>query len=136
MTRLRDALNDMADDAPQVDLTEQTIRTRERRRRRTVPIVAAAAVVATALAATAAVRLLPAKPDAATELRHGTVTDLPARGVEPLSHAYMTFCRPEGGKVPPGCVDGGWRVATQSGKTYRVAQALRAPGSGLRTSPW
>lgn len=134
MTWLRDALNDMADDAPQVDLTERTIRTRELRRRRVVPIAAAAAVIAIALAATAAVRLLPAEPDAATEPGNGTVTDLPARGVKSLSHAYMTLCQPEDGKVPPGCVDGGWRVVTRSGKTYRVAQALRGSDSG-RTSP-
>ncbi|WP_433355998.1 hypothetical protein ACQP25_18595 [Microtetraspora malaysiensis] len=133
MTWLRDVLNDMADDAPQVDLTERTIRAREQRRRRATPLAAAAAVVATALAATAVVRLLPAKPDAATQPK--TVTDLPARGVGPLSHAYMTFCRPEDGKVPPGCVDGGWRVVTRSGATYRVAQALRASKSGIRPSP-
>ncbi|MEU0572169.1 hypothetical protein ABZ297_43140 [Nonomuraea sp. NPDC005983] len=132
MTWLRAVLSDIADHAPQVDLTERTIRTRERRRR-AAPIVASAAVIATALAATAAVRLLPAQPHAATA--PGTVTDLPARGIEPLSHAYMTFCRPEDGKAPPGCVDGGWRVVTQGGKTYRLAQALRVLESGLRTSP-
>jgi hypothetical protein len=133
MTWLRDVLNDVADDAPQVDLTERTIRTRERRRRRTTPLVAAAAVIAAALAVTAAVRLLPAEPDAATGPK--AVSDLPARGVEPLSHAYMTFCRPQSGEVPAGCVDGGWRVVTRGGRTYRVAQALRATQSGLVTSP-
>ncbi|MGV9308689.1 hypothetical protein ACWDLG_35405 [Nonomuraea sp. NPDC003727] len=135
MTWLRDVLDDLADDAPEVDLTERTIRIRERRRRRAAPIVATAAVIAIALAATAAVRLLPAEPDAAGEPARGTVTDLPARGVEPLSHAYKTLCRPEDGKVPPGCVDGGWRVVTRSGRTYRLAQALRDPGPFVRTSP-
>ncbi|MEU7749200.1 hypothetical protein [Nonomuraea sp. NPDC049158] len=133
MTWLRDALNDVADDAPQVDLTERTIRTRERRRRRTTPLVAAAAVIAAALAVTAAVRLLPAEPEVATGPK--AVSDLPARGVEPLSHAYMTFCRPESGEVPAGCVDGGWRVVTRGGRTYRVAQALRGAQSGLVDSP-
>ncbi|MEV1243605.1 hypothetical protein [Nonomuraea sp. NPDC049750] len=133
MTWLRDALDDMADDAPQVDLTERTIRTRERRRRRATPLVAAAAVIAAALAATAAVRLLPAEPHAATDPK--AVSDLPARGVGPLSHAYMTFCRPESGQAPSGCVNGGWRVVTQDGRTYRVAQALRGTQSGLVDSP-
>ncbi|MFI7135546.1 hypothetical protein ACIBQ1_58550 [Nonomuraea sp. NPDC050153] len=133
MTWLRDVLDDLADDAPQVDLTERTIRARERRRRWTVPIVATAAVVVTALIVTAVVRLLPSQPAPATG--PGTVTDLPARGVRPLSHAYMTFCEPEDGKAPPGCVDGGWRVVTRDGATYRVAQALRGPESGLRPSP-
>ncbi|MEV0200867.1 hypothetical protein [Nonomuraea sp. NPDC050691] len=133
MTWLRAVLDDMADDAPQVDLTERTIRARERRRRVAAPVVATASVVAVALAATAAVRLLPAEPDAAA--RPGTVTDLPARGVGPLSHAYATFCRPEDGEAPSGCVNGGWRVVTRDGKTYRVGQALRGGSSGLRTSP-
>ncbi|WP_433510539.1 hypothetical protein ACQP2T_42665 [Nonomuraea sp. CA-143628] len=133
MTWLRDALNDVADDAPQVDLTERTIRTRERRRRRIAPLVAAAAVIAAALAATAVVRLLPAEPEAATDPK--AVSDLPARGVEPLSHAYMTFCHPQSGEVPAGCVDGGWRVVTRSGRTYRVAQALRGTQPTLVTSP-
>ncbi|MET7338859.1 hypothetical protein [Nonomuraea sp. NPDC005650] len=133
MTWLRDVLDDLADDAPQVDLTERTIGARERRRRRTVPIVATAAVVVTALIVTAVVRLLPSQPAPATV--PGTVTDLPARGVRPLSHAYMTFCEPEDGKAPPGCVDGGWRVVTRDGVTYRVAQALPGPERGLRTSP-
>lgn len=135
MTWLRNVLDDVADGAPEVDLTERTIRTCERRRRRTVPIVAAAAVFATALAATATVQLLPAKQDAADGLARGTVADLPARGVEPLSHAFMTLCPPADGKVPPGCVDGGWRVVTRSGTTYRVPQAWRAPKFEVRSSP-
>nr|BFE82486.1 hypothetical protein GCM10020093_050870 [Planobispora longispora] len=53
----------------------------------------------------------------------------------PLSHAYMTFCQPESGKAPPGCVDGGWRVVTRDGETYRLAQALRTPEYGGRPSP-
>ncbi|MFI7697809.1 hypothetical protein [Nonomuraea sp. NPDC049480] len=137
MTWLRNVLDDLADESPHVDLAEQTIMIRERRRRTTLSVAAAAAVVVTALAATAAVRLLPGEPDAAST--PGQVADLPTRGVEPLSHAYQTFCRPEEGKAPPGCVDGGWRVVTRSGRTYRVAQALpslnRYRGFGLRDSP-
>ncbi|MGW2150073.1 hypothetical protein ACWCOT_37615 [Nonomuraea bangladeshensis] len=133
MTWLRDALDDVAGNAPQVDLTERTIEIRKRRRRRTTSLVAAAAVVAIALGVTSAVRLQPARPDPA--VAPGTVTDLPARGVGPLSHAFMTFCRPERGKAPAGCVDGGWRVVTRGGTTYRVAQARPGSTSGLRESP-
>jgi hypothetical protein len=135
MTWLHDVLDDLAHDAPQADLTERTIRTRERRRRRAASLVAAAAVVAVALVATAAVRLLPGKPDAAGEQGTGVVSDLPARGVGPVTHAYATFCNPGKGKAPQGCVNGGWRVVTRTGRTYRVAQALRLSQSGLRDSP-
>ncbi|MGW0478956.1 hypothetical protein [Nonomuraea sp. NPDC003214] len=133
MTGLRDALNDVADSAPRVDLTERTIGMRNRRRRRTTSIVAAAAVVAVALGVTAVVRTQAARPAPAVAPR--TATDLPARGVGPLSHAYMTFCRPPGGKAPAGCVNGGWRVVTRDGTTYRVARALAGSQAPLRTSP-
>ncbi|MCT9934818.1 hypothetical protein N5079_31895 [Planotetraspora sp. A-T 1434] len=121
MTWLRGVLNDLADDSPEVDLAEQTIRIYERRRQTALSLVAAALLVVTALGVTTAVRLLPSKPDAATL---GTVTDLPSRGVGPVSYAYRTFCQPETGKVPPRCKDGGWRVVTRTGRTYRVPEAL------------
>ncbi|MEV4220402.1 hypothetical protein [Nonomuraea sp. NPDC049725] len=133
MTGLRDMLNDVADSAPRVDLTERTIGLRNRRRRRTTSIVAAAAVVAVALGVTAVVRTQAVRP--APAVAPGTATDLPARGVGPLSHAYMTFCRKPGGKAPAGCVHGGWRVVTRDGTTYRVARALAGARAPLRTSP-
>jgi hypothetical protein len=138
MTWLKNVLDDLADETPQVDLAERTIRIRERRRRTAAWVVAAASVVVTALGATVAVRLLPAeRPIPAAD--PAKVADLPERGVGPLSHAYKTFCRPQDGKVPPGCVDGGWRVVTRDGRTYRVAQALPSlsayRGKGLRDSP-
>ncbi|MEW9547416.1 hypothetical protein [Nonomuraea sp. NPDC050783] len=135
MIWLRDVLDELADEAPRADLAERTIRIRERRRRRAVSLVAAAAVVAIALAATAAVRLLPGEPDAAGRPSGGEVSDLPARGVGPLSHAYLTYCRPERGAAPRGCVHGGWRVVTRGGRTYRLADALRSSPTGLRNSP-
>ncbi|MBB6347631.1 hypothetical protein FHU36_004176 [Nonomuraea muscovyensis] len=137
MTWLKETLHEVADDAPRVDLAERTIVIHERRRRTVVSLAAAALVVVTGLGATAAVRLLPAEPDPATA--PGTVTDLPARGVGPLSHAYRTFCRPDKGEAPEGCREGGWRVVTRSGRTYHVAQALPSlnayRGTGLRDSP-
>lgn len=133
MTWLRDVLVDLADDTPQVDLAERTIARRDRRRRTTISLLAAAMVVVTALGATLAVRLTPHAPEPAT-----SKDDLPASGVEPLSHAYKTFCEPAVGKAPKGCRDGGWRVVTRSGKAYYVREALPslAPGrTGLRNSP-
>ncbi|MCF6473171.1 hypothetical protein FAF44_32995 [Nonomuraea sp. MG754425] len=132
MTWLRDVLDDVADTAPPVDLTERTIGIRKRRRLRTTSITAAAAVIAIALGVTAAARLQPAQPRPAIAPR--TVNDLPARGVKPLSHAFMTYCRPEHGEASAGCVHG-WQVVTRSGTTYRVAQALSDFTPGLRPSP-
>ncbi|GAA4219401.1 hypothetical protein FHR32_000381 [Streptosporangium album] len=137
MTWLRGVLNDLAEDSPQVDLAERTINIYKRRRQSVISLVAAALVVVTALGVTAVVRLLPTQPGVATT--PDMVTDLPARGVGPLSHAYKTFCQPEHGKVPPDCRDGGWRVVTQTGRTYHVPQALTSlsayRGVGLRDSP-
>jgi hypothetical protein len=124
MSWLRDVLVDLADDSPRADLAEQTIRRYERRRRTMVSLVAAAVVVVTALGATAAVRLLPREPDAAS-----TVKDLPGRGVEPLSYAYRTYCNPATGSPPADCRDGEWRVVTTSGRTYHVPQASRSSRS-------
>ncbi|MEU6407668.1 hypothetical protein [Microbispora sp. NPDC046933] len=137
MTWLRDVLDDLADEAPHVDLAERTIAIHERRRQTAVSLIAAALVIVTALGATAAVRLLPAQPRPAAN--PGAVTDLPARGVGPLSHAYKTFCLPESGRAPAGCRDGEWRVVTRTGRTYRVPQALPSLDAyrsvGLRDSP-
>ncbi|GGP07163.1 hypothetical protein LDL08_09620 [Nonomuraea glycinis] len=135
MTWLRDVLVDLADDSPQVDLAERTIATHDRRRRTVMSQLAAAMIVVIALGVTAAVRLLPDGPQEAA-----AQGDLPARGVEPLSHAYKIFCKPKKGKAqaPSGCRDGRWRVVTRSGKAYYVTEALPSlsPGrSGLRDSP-
>lgn len=133
MTWLRNVLVDLADDSPQVDLAERTIAAHDRRRRAVISYLAAAMVVVVALGVTTAIRLL---PDGHQEA--ASIGDLPARGVGPLSHAYRTFCKPNSGKAPSGCRDGGWRVVTRSGKTYHVPEALPslAPGrTGLRASP-
>ncbi|MEV0379534.1 hypothetical protein [Nonomuraea sp. NPDC050643] len=122
MTWLRDVLDDLADESPRVDLAARTIRIRQRRRRTAASVMATVAVVVTALAAATTVRLLRAGPDPATET--GKVTDLPARGVGPLSHAYKTFCRPRAGTAPQDCRDGAWRVVLRDGRTYHVPQAL------------
>ncbi|GAA2311650.1 hypothetical protein GCM10010149_72970 [Nonomuraea roseoviolacea subsp. roseoviolacea] len=134
MTWLRNVLVDLADDSPQVDLAERTIATHDRRRRTTLSLLAAGMVVVIASGLTVAVRLLPDRPQEAA----AQGDDLPARGVEPLSHAYKTFCKPDKGKAPKGCRDGGWRVVTRSGKAYDVTEALPSLSSGrggVRDSP-
>ncbi|MDP9869078.1 MULTISPECIES: hypothetical protein [Streptosporangium] len=133
MTWLRNVLVDLADESPQVDLAERTIATHDRRRRTVLSLLAAGMVVVIAFGLTATVRLLPDGPQEAASRG-----DLPARGVGPLSHAYKTFCKPDKGKAPKDCRDGGWRVVTRSGKAYYVTEALPSlsPGrSGLRDSP-
>ncbi|TYB55037.1 hypothetical protein FXF51_46050 [Nonomuraea sp. PA05] len=133
MTWLRDVLVDLAEDSPRVDLAERTIMIRDRRRRTAISLVAAAMVVVTALGATLAARLLPPGPDDAA-----SVTDLPAKGVGPLSHAVKTYCTPKSGPAPEDCQDGEWRLVTRDGRTYRVPDALPSlvpRRMGLRDSP-
>ncbi|MFI7702136.1 hypothetical protein [Nonomuraea sp. NPDC049480] len=127
MTRLREALDDLAGDAPAINLADWAIAGSRRRRRIRMAAGAAAAMGVVVLAGVAlgvfpGTGLLPAdKPVVASET--GRIADLPGRGVGPLSHAYRTFCR-LGGLVPPDCGNGEWRVVTRLGETYRVPQAL------------
>ncbi|MFC6080103.1 WD40 repeat domain-containing protein [Sphaerisporangium aureirubrum] len=129
MTGLRQVLNEIADDAPPVDLADRVLRAHAHRRRTTMALVAAGTVVFTLLGVTAGVRLMHDKP--VGEPASGTVTDLPARGVGPLSHAYRTACDPGDGRIPADCRDGAWRVVTESGTTYHVPQAHKGMASSL-----
>ncbi|MDP9864797.1 MULTISPECIES: hypothetical protein [Streptosporangium] len=137
MTRLHDALTDIAGEAPAVDLADRAI-TGDRRRRRTgVALVVVAVVAVVALGAVAGTGLLPgwrdnviaATPkDSSPSRGDGALADLPPRGVGPLSHAYKTFCHVARG-VPEDCRNGEWRVVTRDGKTYHVPQALGMAGT-------
>ncbi|MEV0230154.1 hypothetical protein [Nonomuraea sp. NPDC050786] len=128
MNRLREALDDVAADAPAINLADWAI-TRSRRRRR-ARMAAAGAAGAAGLAVLTGVVLGvfpgigPSQPDrtivaAAT----GKIADLPGRGVGPLSYAYRTFCH-SSAPVLTDCRNGGWRVVTRAGETYHVPQAL------------
>ncbi|MFD8562670.1 hypothetical protein ACFV1N_35775 [Streptosporangium canum] len=127
MSRLREALNDVAAEAPAVDLADWAI-AGSRRRRRTRMAAGSAAVMG--LAALAGVALgvfpgtgpLPADKTVVTA-ETGTIPDLPSRGVGPLSHAHRTFCLIRG-PIPADCRNGEWRVVTRSGETYHLPQAL------------
>lgn len=141
MTRLREALDDLAEDAPAVDLADWAI-ARSRRRRRIGMAAGSAAATGLAVLVCVALGVLPGiTPPAADKpvvaAVTGTIADLPGRGVGPLSHAYRTFCK-VGGPIPPDCRNGGWRVVTRTGRTYHVPQALgmgTGTGSGPRFFP-
>ncbi|GAA0408342.1 hypothetical protein Acor_71890 [Acrocarpospora corrugata] len=124
MTWLRGVLDDIAGEAPRVDLAEEALRMHERRRRTSAALIAAATVVVVVVGATATVRLLPVETERpAAPNKPEKVSELPAKGVGPLSHAYRTFCHPVSGKTPDDCRDGRWRVVTQDGQTYHLSAA-------------
>ncbi|WP_431894824.1 hypothetical protein [Nonomuraea sp. bgisy101] len=127
MTRLREALNDIADEAPLVSLADLAI-AGHRRRRRTTLALAAIAAVAVLGVTTAAVALReppgPRGDDTATPQDVATVPDLPDGKVGPLSHAYRTPCVIDTKRRRADCSAVEWRVVTRTGTTYRVPQAL------------
>ncbi|MFI6904778.1 hypothetical protein ACIBKY_26185 [Nonomuraea sp. NPDC050394] len=120
MTRLRDALGDLAEQAPRVDLAEAAI-AGHRRRRRTRGVVAGLAT-ATALALAGAVVTLPWQSTVSPVAAEGAskTPDLPATAVGPLGHAFRTPCA---GKPTFDCSASEWRVVTRSGRTYRLPHA-------------
>ncbi|SPL88487.1 unnamed protein product [[Actinomadura] parvosata subsp. kistnae] len=132
MNRLREALGELAADAPAVDLADWAVEGSHRRRRARL---AAGSAGAMALVVLVGVLLyvpgLPQDAKPIVAVQAAAVPDLPGRGVGPLSHALRTFCH-VGGPIPPDCRDGEWRVVTRSGETYHVPQAMT---SGHTFSP-
>ncbi|MBN6057140.1 hypothetical protein JYK22_34775, partial [Nonomuraea sp. RK-328] len=133
MSGLREALHDVASDAPAVDLADWAI-TGSRRRRRARLVTGTATVMGLVVLAGVALGVLPGarqvtadKLVVATET--GKIADLPGRGVGPLSHAFRTWCLTSG-PIPADCRNGEWRVVTRSGETYHVPQAL-----GFKSGP-
>ncbi|GAA2844991.1 hypothetical protein GCM10010517_01310 [Streptosporangium fragile] len=130
MTRLREALDGIADEAPLADLADRVdlAVAGHRRRRRTVLGLAAVAAVTVLGVATAVVALqVPRGDDTTAPQRVDTVPDLPDGRTGPLSHAYQTPCKvdpEEPLRRPPDCRAVEWRVVTRAGMTYRVPQAL------------
>ncbi|RSN14424.1 hypothetical protein DMB42_07910 [Nonomuraea sp. WAC 01424] len=128
MTRLRDALDGIAEEAPPADLAElaELAVTGYRRRRRATATLAAVATVAVLTGVTATVLLaMPRRMESAAAQSPAAVPTLPAGQVGVLSHAYRPGCRPpkkKGG--PPDCPAAEWLVVTRDGVTYRMPQAL------------
>ncbi|GAA3470209.1 hypothetical protein [Nonomuraea roseola] len=128
MSRLREALDDVAADAPALNLADLAIAGSRRRRRIRMAAAGSASAMGLVVLAGVTLGMFPGpgavqadKPIVVTQ--SGTIADLPSRGVGPISHAYRTFCL-VGGPVPPDCRNGGWRVVTRTGETYHVPQAL------------
>ncbi|MFI9589117.1 hypothetical protein [Nonomuraea sp. NPDC052265] len=125
MTRLRDALNGIAEEAPPVNLADLAVAGYRRRRRGTATL-AAVATIAVLAGVTATVLVAGPRRTPAAAPQAAAVPVLPAGKVGTLSHAYREFCLPAKGEDPlSGCVQDEWRVVTSAGKTYRVPQALR-----------
>ncbi|MEV0345664.1 hypothetical protein AB0H88_07855 [Nonomuraea sp. NPDC050680] len=127
MTRLREALGDIAEEAPLVSLADVAIAGHRRRRRS----VLAASVVAV-LCVTAAVAAVPWPRGAqtATQQSQEAVPDLPQGKVGAISRAYKTSCKLVEREVDCAAVE--WRVVTRAGRTYRVPQALVETTKGER----
>ncbi|MER7499634.1 hypothetical protein AB0L05_40450 [Nonomuraea pusilla] len=134
-TRLRRALDGIADEAPPVDLSDLADRlvTRRPRPRPWLPALAAAGVALVVGAAAGTVALvLPAAPGARPSASAaGPLPDLPAGAVGALRHAYLTQCTVEQDREQSlDCSGVEWQVVTQDGKRYRVPQALARAGNG------
>ncbi|GGO78188.1 hypothetical protein [Nonomuraea cavernae] len=124
MTRLREALDGIAAEAPLVNLADVAV-AGHRRRRRATAVLAAAATVAVVGAASIAVAPPWQRADrTATPQGVDTVPDLPDGAVGPIAYAFQTPCEKQRNPVRIDCGTVEWRVVTRSGRTYRVPQAL------------
>ncbi|GHE30122.1 hypothetical protein GCM10017673_35940 [Streptosporangium violaceochromogenes] len=126
MTRLRRALNGIAEEAPAADLAgliDQTL-AGHRRERRGTAVLAAAATVATvvAMGAVMAAVVSPRPHEAAAPGLAAAVPDLPDGNVGPLDYAYETPCKAGKEQRDVDCLE--WRAVTRTGRTYRLPQAL------------
>ncbi|TDD23682.1 hypothetical protein [Nonomuraea diastatica] len=129
MTTLREALDDIAAEAPAVDLThlvDAAVTGRRRRRRRRTGWALTAVATVTVMGAVTAAVVVPGQRggEAATQRRAEPVLDLPDSRVGKLSSAYMTPCAFDAVRKKFDCGMVEWRVVTSAGTTYRVPEAL------------
>ncbi|MGW2151290.1 hypothetical protein ACWCOT_43780 [Nonomuraea bangladeshensis] len=128
MSRLRAALGELAQEAPDVapttDLAALAVANHQRHRRNITMATAFFATVALVGAVTAGVTLTGSGQ--AAPATSSAPADLPAGKVGALSHAYLTRCEIDESQTPPSfdCSQVEWRVVTRTGRTYRVPQAL------------
>lgn len=122
MTRLRSALEGLAEEAPLVNLADAAIDGHRRRRRTRLALTTVGAVATAAALVAAGVAVLPRGADPAVEV--AVVPELPDGKVGAISRAYLTPCEADKKTKRFDCAAVEWRVVTQSGKTYRVPQAL------------
>ncbi|MGW0484028.1 hypothetical protein [Nonomuraea sp. NPDC003214] len=133
MTRLREALDGLAEEAPPVSLADAAMaRYRRGRRARlaagTVALAAALGVVATM----GTIELWPGGVDTAATQERVTVPDLPTGRVGPVAHAYQTPCELDKEDRGPDCSAVEWRVVTRDGRTYALPDALTAVRDATR----
>ncbi|GAA0941419.1 hypothetical protein [Nonomuraea longicatena] len=135
MTGLREALRDLADQAPTADLADlaEVAVTGHRRRRLGVTVLGAALAVTT-LAAVAVLQGVRGAEGAETaesadrRQRTPEPDPLPERGAGPVSFAYLRECDFDGETRERDCSKTGWRVVTAAGRVYSV------PGAMARTA--
>ncbi|MEU4517007.1 hypothetical protein AB0G05_46625 [Nonomuraea wenchangensis] len=126
MSRLRAALGELAQEAPDVapttDLAALAVANHQRHRRNITMATAFFATVALVGAVTAGVTLTGSGQAAPAT---SPLPDLPSGKVGELSYAYRTMCAIDSSRTPSfDCSDVEWRVVTRTGRTYRVPQAL------------
>ncbi|MEO3793506.1 hypothetical protein ABGB14_25120 [Nonomuraea sp. B10E15] len=124
MTTFRDELRLLADQAPEVDLAERTVRAVRRRRTALLGSVAAGL---TALALAAATLLVPS--GGATTITGRIADALPPSGVDAAAYAYYDWCgkqwepsRNTASFAGLDCTQ--WRLVTRTGQQFRVPEAV------------
>ncbi|MEU6778294.1 hypothetical protein ABZ912_03755 [Nonomuraea angiospora] len=130
MTRLREALSGLAEEAPLVSLADAAIAGHRRRRHATVAATTVATIAA--LVATAAVGTVVWPRDAypAAPQSTDTVADLPDGKVGAIKYGYRTPCDVSEDQQVINCRVQEWRVVTRAGTTYRLPQALAVTRKG------
>ncbi|MFI7126863.1 hypothetical protein ACIBQ1_14305 [Nonomuraea sp. NPDC050153] len=124
MTRLREALSGLAEEAPLVSLADAAIAGHRRRERVTLAATTVATVAALVASMAVAVVVWPRDAYPATPQKADTVPDLPDGKVDAIQYAYRSPCDVSKDQQVTNCRVQKWRVVTRAGKTYQVPQAL------------
>ncbi|WP_431916301.1 hypothetical protein [Nonomuraea jabiensis] len=132
MTRLREALSGLAEEAPLVSLADAAIAGHRRRRRATMAATTVATVAALVASAAVATVVWPRGAYPAAPQSADTVADLPDGKVGAVAYGYKTPCDVSADQQVINCRVQEWRVVTRAGTTYRVPQALVNTRKGER----
>jgi hypothetical protein len=132
MTRLREALSGLAEEAPLVSLADVAIAGHRRRRRVTMAATTVATVAALVGSAAVVTVVWPREAYPAAPRSVDAVADLPDGKVGTIGYAYKTPCDVSADHQVINCRVQEWRVVTGAGTTYRVPQALTTTRKGDR----
>ncbi|MET7329452.1 hypothetical protein [Nonomuraea sp. NPDC005650] len=132
MTRLREALSGLAEEAPMVSLADAAIAGHRRRQRVTLAAATVATVAALVASTAVAVVAWPRGAYPATPQKADMVPDLPDGKVEAIQYAYEAPCDVSEDQQVTNCRVQKWRVVTRTGTTYQVPQALVSTRKGSR----